>query len=29
MKHAAVIEDVDIGGPGYTLPSTISLAGAR
>ena len=24
-KHAAVIEDVDVGGPGYTLPSTISL----
>ena len=25
MTHPAVIEDVDVGGHGYTLPSTISL----
>ena len=29
MKYAAVIEDVQVGGPGYTLPSTITLASAR
>ena len=25
MKHAALIDDVSVGGVGYTLPSTISL----